>query len=61
MKVKDKTSPCPFCGAGKDSVAIQQWEYDTGRIAQYVLCFACQARGPEAHTDKTAWMLWNSR
>lgn len=39
-------SPCPFCGATGPVIANDETK-DQPRTAWFVLCVACDARGPE--------------
>lgn len=46
--------PCPFCGNG----TIGFW-IDKGNVFYWVICGACNARGPGSGTKEGAIATWN--
>ena len=57
----DKTSPelkpCPFCGAGRNSLEFVTWKRPDGYV---VACTRCKAQAPIMATKEMAAGRWNA-
>ena len=55
-----KLKPCPFCGS--NDVGIQHYIPRRGNcVLSYVLCYDCEAAGPEKPAGEKATEAWNRR
>lgn len=64
----DELKPCPFCGLKQSTgmprvrVAFDTWTPACEPKAPFfIYCERCEARGPEAKTEKQAAAAWNKR
>lgn len=50
--------PCPFCGSHN----VQNWRSDEHHVGTWLmLCFDCEAEGPETQSQEAAIAAWNAR
>ncbi|MBC8550876.1 MAG: hypothetical protein H8D23_14625 [Candidatus Brocadiales bacterium] len=60
MDVTEKTLDCPFCNTEESrfTYLIRSWCH----IKKYqILCFGCQALGPQESSEEEAIKSWNKR
>lgn len=55
--------PCPFCGCKPAVIGVHRLARGPlpTRIACFVECQSCEARGPEKRTEEAAAEAWNRR
>lgn len=54
---------CVYCNSDRSRPDFTQIVDSNGKnnIDYFILCMNCGARGPVAHSAKSAWALWNKK